>query len=263
MNSKQLEDLDWNTTYIHGPQPSVSQIIEDIKRNLGEAAYPINKNTTHYTAKEIKQTREAKDPTLSGKSLSPNQIKRKIRAQHIVNLLITQPWISYTEIAKRLHISRPTLYDIMEKENTWAEIKTKIKKTRKNREITNTLLGIPQTVTIEKTKQDMYEECYKRAKNQQRHSVDITLKYMLHLAEKQNHKCALTGIPFTFTKISEQRHDALHPSIDRVNSDHGYIPGNVQWTTVWANLAKQDYSNNFFIEMCQKVAENTTDTPQP
>jgi hypothetical protein len=45
-------------------------------------------------------------------------------------------------------------------------------------------------------------------------------------------------------------------SLDRINSDEGYIKGNVQWVHKDINIMKNIYSSKYFIEMCKKVANN-------
>jgi len=89
----------------------------------------------------------------------------------------------------------------------------------------------------------------------------ITLEYVLDLAEKQKHRCALTGIPFNTIRTKEKNHNALLPSIDRINSDIGYVLGNVQWVTIWANRAKLDYPTEFFQEVCRITAQNNKAPP--
>lgn len=111
--------------------------------------------------------------------------------------------------------------------------------------------------------QDAYERAYNQTKlrcsyktKRKTHPFDISLEYALDIAKQQNDKCALTGIPFTFKKTGEKYHDALLPSMDRINSNFGYIIGNIQWTTIWANRAKQHYSDQFFQEMCLHTVKN-------
>jgi hypothetical protein len=43
-------------------------------------------------------------------------------------------------------------------------------------------------------------------------------------------------------------------SIDRINSDLGYVPGNIQLVTAKTNMAKGNMNNKEFIQFCKKVA---------
>jgi len=111
--------------------------------------------------------------------------------------------------------------------------------------------------------QNPYERAYKSVESRNKYKnprtpkeFDISLEYVLKIAEKQQHKCALTGITLEHKRTSEKHHDAFLPSLDRINSDLGYIPGNVQWTTIWANRAKQNFTDQFFHEICQHTIEN-------
>lgn len=82
---------------------------------------------------------------------------------------------------------------------------------------------------------------------------NITPEYLLELFEKQNRKCALSGISLDVRAIKS---DDLVLSLDRINSDIGYIEGNVQWVHKDINMIKQSYNNDYFIDLCCKIAEN-------
>lgn len=82
---------------------------------------------------------------------------------------------------------------------------------------------------------------------------NITPKYLEELYEKQNHKCAITGLPLELdiTKTAIQQ----DWSLDRIDSNIGYVEGNVQWVHKDINMMKQSYSLDYFKEMCCRVAE--------
>lgn len=81
--------------------------------------------------------------------------------------------------------------------------------------------------------------------------VEISIQDAWKLFLKQNRKCALTGDLIRFD-TSWKEHDGT-ASLDRINSDKGYIKGNVQWVHRDINFMKRDYSQERFIEMCKKV----------
>lgn len=116
---------------------------------------------------------------------------------------------------------------------------------------------------VRRNTQNRYERAYNSAKlkfnfykEKKQYQFNISLEYALQVAEQQNYKCALTGIPFSDKKTGDKENDALLPSIDRINSKLGYIPGNIQWTTIWANTAKLDYTTEFFHKMCTLTTKN-------
>ena len=49
-------------------------------------------------------------------------------------------------------------------------------------------------------------------------------------------------------------HDG-NASLDRINSEIGYIISNVQWVDKTINMSKQQMNNEQFIKMCKEVYE--------
>ena len=80
---------------------------------------------------------------------------------------------------------------------------------------------------------------------------DLTLDYIMYLWEKQNGKCALTGIQMTY-KFYEGRVNT-NVSIDRIDSTKGYSKDNVQLVCMAANQMKNDLSMEEFVQMCECV----------
>ncbi len=74
------------------------------------------------------------------------------------------------------------------------------------------------------------------------------------LLELQNFKCILTGLSIGF-KESRRKNDtsSTTASLDRIDSDKGYESGNIQWVHKDINKMKQTFSQEYFIELCQKV----------
>lgn len=77
--------------------------------------------------------------------------------------------------------------------------------------------------------------------------VTITPEYIQDLYNKQDKKCALTG---------DDLPDIRSASLDRIDSDKPYEPGNVQFVTKEANLAKHIMSQEDFINFCRKVVKH-------
>lgn len=88
--------------------------------------------------------------------------------------------------------------------------------------------------------------------------VSVNIDYLDLLLEKQNFKCALSDVDLIFNSSS-----LLHTaSLDRIDSSIGYIEGNVQWVHKHINFMKKDYKNEYFIELCRKVAFKNEKSPR-
>jgi hypothetical protein len=65
---------------------------------------------------------------------------------------------------------------------------------------------------------------------------DLDIDFLLSLYEKQEGKCAVTGI-----KMTTKDRDILAASIDRINSDVGYLKDNVILVCRWVNIGRGKY----------------------
>lgn len=74
---------------------------------------------------------------------------------------------------------------------------------------------------------------------------------------KQNKKCALSGIDIYFAKKVKDCKGTT-ASLDRVDSLKGYVDGNIQWVHKDVNMMKYVYDNEYFIDMCKKIAANNS-----
>ena len=84
-------------------------------------------------------------------------------------------------------------------------------------------------------------------------SSDLDIAYLWSLLEKQNHKCALTGLPIDVSMHGNQYYYSGTASLDRIDSSKGYTPGNVQWVYKDVNFMKQQLSMDRFYELCRLV----------
>lgn len=76
----------------------------------------------------------------------------------------------------------------------------------------------------------------------------LTAAFLDGLFTAQEGKCALTGKPLVLD------YGKNSVSIDRINSDLGYLENNVQLVIKEANFMKQDLDENEFIEYCKLIA---------
>jgi len=84
--------------------------------------------------------------------------------------------------------------------------------------------------------------------------LDINKEYAWDLFLKQNRKCALSGIELKFP--SKWKDPIYTASLDRIDSGLGYIKNNVQWVHKDINMMKNKFNQNYFIDMCKKIANN-------
>ena len=71
---------------------------------------------------------------------------------------------------------------------------------------------------------------------------------------KQNKLCALTGHPINFSRIYSKKQIA---SLDRIDSNKGYIENNVQWVHKDINKLKTDFNSDTFLKLCYMVTDYT------
>ncbi len=84
--------------------------------------------------------------------------------------------------------------------------------------------------------------------------VEITIKDGWELFEKQNRKCALSGVELYFAKnnkeVKEKKQTA---SLDRIDSTKGYVKGNIQWVHKDINKMKWNWNQSNFINWCKLI----------
>lgn len=81
----------------------------------------------------------------------------------------------------------------------------------------------------------------------------ITKEYIYDLFLKQNEKCVLSG-----EKLILDERSGKTASLDRIDSNKGYVEGNVQWVHKDLNTMKWDFSMDEFTNWCKKVANYLT-----
>lgn len=80
---------------------------------------------------------------------------------------------------------------------------------------------------------------------------NITPEYLIELYHRQLGRCAISGMRLVNHEIKLAD---LVLSLDRIDSNQGYIKGNVQWVHKDINMMKQSFSNDRFIGICCMVA---------
>ncbi len=88
-------------------------------------------------------------------------------------------------------------------------------------------------------------------------TFNITIEYISDLLNLQNYKCCLSGQEIFLRKIGALTTSTdSTASLDRIDSTKGYVEGNCQWVHKNINKMKNNLDQDYFIEMCKKVAEN-------
>lgn len=83
------------------------------------------------------------------------------------------------------------------------------------------------------------------------HLCEMEIEEAWALFQSQEGRCALTGWQLSLSAASAE---GVTASLDRIDSGQGYTIGNTQWVHKDLNLAKNVFSQDYFIEICQAVA---------
>jgi hypothetical protein len=90
--------------------------------------------------------------------------------------------------------------------------------------------------------------------------IDIDLDYVYDVGASQDFFCALTGDELEFDRGGTywlgKWCNPYSCTIDRIDSDKGYVKGNIQLITWKANCLKQHLGNDEFIDFCKDVARH-------
>jgi len=83
---------------------------------------------------------------------------------------------------------------------------------------------------------------------------EITCEYVETLWDKQEGKCALSGVFLTW-QAGEGRQD-FNVSIDRKDPNKGYIIGNIQLVAQRVNIMKHTLGDSEFYWWCKNITHN-------
>jgi hypothetical protein len=91
--------------------------------------------------------------------------------------------------------------------------------------------------------------------------ITITLEDMKGLAELSQGRCMLTGIPFehgacdALRESTTRRKRVWAPSLDRIESSKGYVPGNVRLVCMAVNAALQEFGDAVLLRIAHALVE--------
>lgn len=82
---------------------------------------------------------------------------------------------------------------------------------------------------------------------------DLTVDYLFDLYNKQQGLCAVSGRVMTY--IAGEGRVPTNMSIDRINSNIGYVEGNIQLACVQANKMKMELTREELYSWCKDIIE--------
>jgi hypothetical protein len=85
------------------------------------------------------------------------------------------------------------------------------------------------------------------------YEFNITIEYLWELFEKQNKKCAASGLDISFPKTCDDMLKRLNISVDRIDKNKGYIKENIRLVKPDINIMKNRLDNNLFLKYCYLV----------
>lgn len=87
----------------------------------------------------------------------------------------------------------------------------------------------------------------------------VTIEQAWNLFLDQKERCAISGVPLLMAGEGGHR----TASLDRIDSNMGYVHGNVQWVHKWVNLMKLDHTMPEFIKWIDTIYEFQHHTEKP
>lgn len=107
----------------------------------------------------------------------------------------------------------------------------------------------------------------KRKAKERNLDFNLSKDFLWNLYEKQNKKCALSGISITLSKeikysqygdykSGKPNWKIITASLDRIDSSKGYEEDNVQWIHKDINFMKNSYNQDYFVNLCMLISKN-------
>jgi hypothetical protein len=112
-----------------------------------------------------------------------------------------------------------------------------------------------QSPEFMKIQNRLFKKLRSRAKYNE-HEFSIDLDYLQSLFDNQLGLCSYTGkklsLPESFTQLRKGFYTA---SLDRIDSSHGYIAGNIQWVLRDINRMKLNLNDSEYRNICKQINE--------
>jgi len=114
--------------------------------------------------------------------------------------------------------------------------------------------GLLNEVILPKELRKIYADARSDA-NKKAKGFTLKLFDISQLWEDQRGKCKLCDRPFANEIFDAFVKQPRRPSLDRIDHTKGYEPANVRLTCIHCNMARGQWGDAAFIEMCLAVAE--------
>lgn len=111
--------------------------------------------------------------------------------------------------------------------------------------------------TIERYLKRLLKNAKTRKQNFKEPST-IELEHLIELWVQAEGRCALSGVYMTHHVDGKGRKD-LNVSLDRIDADKGYTPGNVQLVCLRANLMRHTLTSSEFYWWVKTIANHSCD----
>ena len=114
--------------------------------------------------------------------------------------------------------------------------------------------GVTTTETQYASISDNWNRYFSRLCCRSHKRESVSVEELLDILDKQNYKCALSGIQLT-CKLEKGVKYKTNASLDRIDAGGPYIKENIQLVCSALNSFRSDTDCNEFIWWCKKVAE--------
>ena len=94
----------------------------------------------------------------------------------------------------------------------------------------------------------------RRIKNKY-HNYDVDLDYLKEVWDNQN-TCIYSGVKLQLPKWKGINNPLYTASIDRIDSEKGYVKGNIQFISITSNHSKNSMTHEQMLEFCRLIMEN-------
>ncbi len=107
-----------------------------------------------------------------------------------------------------------------------------------------------------------YISVLRHAAKNRGHVFEVTMEALWELFQAQDGRCALSGLPISFTpSYSPRLKKEQTASLDRIDATIGYVLGNVQWVHKDVNKMKNVLDQDYFIDLCEAVTSHQKRSP--
>lgn len=96
----------------------------------------------------------------------------------------------------------------------------------------------------------------KRSKEKVKKVLDLTLNDLKEQWELQKGLCPYSGVKLLLPGYNSRGNYVYSASLDRINSDLGYIKGNIQFTSTCINFMKNNLTHEETLNVCKMISEN-------